>query len=207
MDTEPGFIPPDPEEPISPTSAAGGATDAGLGGIDVTDEYFGPALESYALAVGTWTAVYAKGLSYLGDRPPGWVRENVNDFTQRFYRNNTKAAWCLIFIWCVLNDFFTTTWKLAYVPWLDRIKGEKDGHSGIRVGAICAIAGFSHVGFYVASHGDYFDLLSGNSTKGKFTDAITVKRYHKSVISGYVNVDYATAPATSATDAWFAGVA
>jgi hypothetical protein len=189
------FIPPDPGEPI-PQPPPEGATDADLGGVDVTHEYFdddGRALTVFAAGVGTWAAVYAKARSYLGSRPPGWLRENVNDFTRRFYGNNTKAAWCLIFVWCILNDFFKTAWKLAYVPWLDRIDGEHDGHSGIKVGAICAIARFSHVGFFVADHGSEFDLLSGNSTSGSSSDAITVKRYPKSIIAGYVNVAYAPA--------------
>lgn len=212
MEKDSQFIPVDPDEPI-PTAAAGsGATDAGLGGTDVTDEYFdeeGHLLGVLATgALGTWTAVYAKLLSYLGSKPPGWERENVNAFTRRFYGNGTKAAWCLIIIWCVLNDFFTTAWKLAYVPWLYKIAGEKNGHSGIRVGAICAISKYSHVGIFVADHPstDEFDLWSGNSfISASKQDGITIKRYKKSIISGYVNVDYATAPAKSTDDAWFAG--
>lgn len=211
MEQDPTFVPPDPDEPQARTSA-GGATDAGLGGIDVTDEYLSPDGRALTAMIGTWAAVLAHGRSYLGTRPPGWVRENVNDFTQRFYGNNTVAAWCLIFVWCILNDFFKTAWKLAYVPWLDRIAGEHNGHSGIKPGAICAIASFSHVGFYVADHGTEFDLLSGNSTSGSSSDAITVKRYPKSVISGYVNVQYASTPpptpppAPPAVDLWFNGV-
>lgn len=195
MDEGSGVIPP-PE----------GATDAGLGGVDVTDEYLGSP-DAMAAIVGAWTAVHAKMLSYLGSRPPGWLRENVNDFTQRFYGDNTKAQWCLIFVWCILNDFSKTAWKLAYVPWLDRIAGERSGHSGIKIGAICAIAGYSHVGFFVADHGTEFDLCSGNSTSGASRDAITVKRYPKTIISGYVNVDYAVTPSPSAApaDVWFGG--
>jgi hypothetical protein len=209
MEKDPQFVPVDPDEPIPTAPSGQGATDAGLGGIDVTDQYFGP--DAPALTVAgflplSWSAAHARMLSYLGSRPPGWLRENVNDFTQRFYGNNTKAAWCLIFVWCILNDFFKTTWKLAFVPWLYKIPGKKSGHSGIKVGAICAIAEYSHVGFCVADHGDYFDLCSGNSSKGASQDAITVKRYPKSIISGYVNVDYtAVVPATAPTDAWFAG--
>lgn len=204
---DPTFVPPDPDEPKAQTSS-GGATDAGLGGVDVTDEYLSPDGRALTAMIGTWSAVLAHTRSYLGAYPPGRVGENVNDFTKRFYGNNTKAAWCLIFVWCILNDFFKTAWKLAYVPWLDRIAGEQNGHSGIRVGAICAIASFSHVGFYVADHPntDEFDLLSGNSTSGNSSDAITVKRYPKSVISGYVNVQYATAPPPPVADLWFNGV-
>lgn len=186
------FIAPPAGEPI-PQPPPGGSTDRDLGGIDVTDEYFGPDGQALTAAVGTWAAVLAYARSYLGKYPPGRVKENVNDFTQEYYGNNTVAAWCLIFVWHVLKHFGLAAWKLAYVPWLYKIKGEKNGHSGIEVGAICAIAGFSHVGFYVADHGTQFDLLSGNSTSSGSSDAITVKRYSKSVISGHVNVKYAPA--------------
>ena len=188
------FQPPPADEPIPQPATPGGATDAGLDGVDVTDEYFGPGSMLTAAASG-WASVYAYAQSFLGTYPPGRDGENRNRFTLAYYGNGTRAAWCLIFVWYVLKHFGLAGWKLAYVPWLDRIDGEHDGHSGIAVGAICAIAGFSHVGFYVASHGSQFDLLSGNSTKGSSSDAITVKRYSKSVISGYVNVDYSTAPA------------
>jgi hypothetical protein len=200
------FIPPDPDEPI-PQPPPEGATDADLDGVDVTHDYLaGEQALAAATAAMTWAAVLAHARSYLGKYPPGRVRENVNDFTKRYYGNNTKAAWCLIFVWCMLNDFAKTAWKLAYVPWLHKIDGAEEGHSGIKAGAICAIAGFSHVGFYVADHGSEFDLLSGNSTSGSSSDAVTVKRYPKGVISGYVNVAYGTTPqpvpATADDDFW-----
>lgn len=186
------FIAPPAGEPV-PQPPPSGSTDSDLGGVDVTDEYFGPDGKALTAAIGTWAAVLAYARSYLGKYPPGRVKENVNDFTQEYYGNNTVAAWCLIFVWHVLKHFGLAAWKLAYVPWLYKIKGEKNGHSGIEVGAICAIAGFSHVGFFVADHGTEFDLLSGNSTASGSSDAITVKRYSKSVISGYVNVKYTPA--------------
>lgn len=187
------FVPPPAGEPI-PEPPPAGATDAGLDGVDVTEEYLDDEGRMLA-AVAGWAVVLAYARSFLGKYPPGRRRENVNDFTLAYYGTaSIAAAWCLIFVWYVLRHFGLATWKLAYVPWLDRIAGERDGHSGIKVGAICAIAGFSHVGFYVADHGSEFDLLSGNSTSGGSSDAITVKRYSKSVISGYVNVDYAAAP-------------
>jgi hypothetical protein len=203
------FIAPDPDEPI-PQPPPGGSTDRNLDGVDVTDKYFGhdgePLAGVVAAAVAAWATVYAYARSYLGKYPPGRVKENVNDFTQEFYNDNTVAAWCLIFVWHVLRHFGLAAWKLAYVPWLYKIPGEHGGHSGIEPGAICAIAGYSHVGFYVADHGSQFDLLSGNSTSGNSSDAITVKRYSKSVISGYVNVKYPTtptpAPAVVDDDCW-----
>lgn len=190
------FIAPDPNEPV-PQPPPEGATDAGLDGTDVTAEYLdedGHLLAATA-AVATWAAVLAYAKSFLGTYPPGRKKENVNTFTITYYGTaSVAAAWCLIFVWYVLRHFGLATWKLAYVPWLYKIDGEHAGHSGIKPGAICAIAGYSHVGFYVADHGSEFDLLSGNSTKGSSSDAITVKRYSKSVISGYVNVTYPTAP-------------
>jgi hypothetical protein len=188
------FISPPPGEPI-PQPPPKGATDADLDGEDVTHEYLDDDghLLAVAAAAATWATVLAYARSFLGTYPPDRQGENVNRFTVAYYGNKTKAAWCLIFVWYVLKHFGLAAWKLAYVPWLDKIKGEKNGHSGIKVGAICAIAKFSHVGFYIADQGSQFDLLSGNSTKGSSSDAITVKRYSKSVISGYVNVDYAPA--------------
>lgn len=179
-------------EPI-PEPPPSGSTDADLGGIDVTHEYLDAEGRLLAAAAG-WPEVLAYAHSFLGRYPPGRVAENINRFTIAYYGNRTRAAWCLIFVWYVLKHFGLATWKLAYVPWLDRIKGEHSGHSGIKVGAICAIAGFSHVGFFIADHGSTFDLLSGNSTSGSSSDAITVKRYSKSIIAGYVNVTYPTSP-------------
>jgi len=192
-----GFIPPDASEPI-PEPPPGGATDADLGGIDVTAEYLGddPRALIAAATAATWAAALAYARSYLGTYPPGRKKENVNAFTIEYYGTSSiAAAWCLIFVWHILKHFGLAAWKLAYVPWLYKITGEHSGHSGIKPGAICAIAGYSHVGFYVADHGTEFDLLSGNSVKGSSTDGITVRRYSKSVISGYVNVNYAGTPA------------
>ena len=148
---------------------------------------------SLAPVVSTWAEVYFKARSYLGKYPPGRTDENVNDFTREYYDNGTKAAWCLIFVWHVLRMFGLAPWKLAYVPWLYKIPTFHTGHAGIRAGDICAVAGYSHVGFFVADHDTHFDLLSGNSTSADSTDAITVKRYSKTVISGYARPAYATA--------------
>lgn len=201
------FVAPPRGEPI-PEPPPSGSTDAELGGVDVTHEYLDAGGEMLAAGVvATWGAVLGYARSFLGKYPPGRVKENVNLFTETYYGNRTKAAWCLIFVWYVLKHFGLATWKLAYVPWLDRITGEHGGHAGIKPGAICAIAGYSHVGLYVAGHGSEFDLLSGNSTSGGSSDAITVKRYPMSVISGYVNVVYPTKPAPTPAvaddDCWF----
>lgn len=209
MTSDEEFVPPPADEPI-PQPPPGGSTDADLGGIDVTGEYIDAGGELLATAAtATWAAVLAYAKSFLGEYPPGRRRENVNDFTIAYYGTaSIAAAWCLIFVWYVLRHFGLAGWKFAYVPWLYKIPGEHNGHAGIKPGAICAIAGFSHVGFFVADHGDTFDLLSGNSTSGGSTDAITVKRYSKSIISGYVNVDYATvdpAPATRGGDSCWMG--
>ena len=196
----PDFQSPPADEPIPQPPTPGGSTDRDLDGVDVTHEYFDADGRALTAAASGWAAVYAYMRSYLGTYPPGRVKENVNDFTQEYYSNNTVAAWCLIFVWHVLKHFGLAAWKLAYVPWLYKIPGKHSGHSGIKVGAITAIAGYSHVGFNVADHGSEFDLLSGNSTKGSSSDAITVKRYSKSVISGYVNVEYTTAPTPPPAD-------
>lgn len=194
MINDPDFVPPDPDEPI-PDPPPGGATDADLGGIDVTHEYLGDGDMPFTETAGTtWARLLSYMKSFLGLYPPGRIRENVNAFTEEYYGDHTAAAWCLIYIWCMLRHVGAVAWKLAFVPWLYKIKGFRAGHSGIKAGDICAIAGFSHVGFFVTDRGSEFDLLSGNSTSGASTDAITIKRYPKSIISGYVSMTYATAP-------------
>jgi hypothetical protein len=194
------FESPPAGEPI-PEPPPGGATDAGLDGVDVTDEYLADDGAKLTAALGgTWAQVLAYARSYLGKYPPGRVKENVNAFTKEYYGNNTAAAWCLIFVWHCLKHFGLATWKLAYVPWLYKIAKFHSGRSGIKPGDICAIAGYSHVGFFVTDHGSTFDLLSGNSTSGNSSDAITVKRYNKSVISGYARPTYGSAPAPKPTD-------
>lgn len=187
-----------------PAVPAGGATDADLGGVEVTPEEMSAeelALIDTILAgtgLPTWSQVYAKARSYLGMYPPGRQRENVNTFTIAFYGTaSVAAAWCFIFIWYVLKSLGADGLiggKQAYVPWIVRIRGCRLGSSGAVPGAICAIAGFSHIGWMVADHGSTFDLLSGNSTSGNSSDAITVKRYPKSIISGHVNLAYASKP-------------
>jgi hypothetical protein len=197
-----GFIPPPAGEPV-PHPPPAGATDAGLGGVEVPPEDMDDAERAMvdallAPAAVTWSAVLSKARSYLGAYPPARRRENVNDFTVAYYgTTSTAAAWCFIFIWYVLNSLGAAGLiggKQAYVPWMNRITGFRSGSSGMKVGAIVGIAGFSHIGFCVAVGGSTFDLLSGNSTSGGSSDAITVKRYDKAVISGHVNLAYATAP-------------
>lgn len=204
----------DPEDFI-PQPPPGGSTDRDLGGVLVEDVAVDEA-ELIALLAGalpTWPQAYAKARSYLGTYPPGRKRENVNTFTIAYYGTTAiAAAWCFIFIWYVLRSLGADSLiggKQAYVPWINRIKGYHSGHSGMKAGAIVAIAGFSHIGFCVADNGSTFHLLSGNSTSGGSSDAITVKSYSKSVISGYVNLAYATtaptpAPATADDDCWVA---
>jgi peptidoglycan hydrolase-like protein with peptidoglycan-binding domain len=64
----------------------------------------------------------------LRGTPRGKVRENVNDFTQAYYGDNTAASWCLIFIWYCLNHFGAAGLiggKIAYVPDLKKRVGSK----------------------------------------------------------------------------------
>lgn len=60
--------------------------------------------------------------------PKGKVRENVNDYTQWYYGDNTAASWCLIFICYCLNHFGALSLlggKIAYVPDLKKRAGSK----------------------------------------------------------------------------------
>lgn len=194
------FIPPDPDEPIP---SAPGATDAGLDGVPVD----GPDEEPRALVAAvsgapTWSQVYALAKKQIGTWPPGRVRENVNDYTQWYYGNNTSAAFCFIFISWVLAHAGASQsaglaligGKKAYVPYIRNIAGYHSGHSGMRAGAIVAVNGFEHIGFCASVGSGTFSLLSGNSTSGSSDDAITVKRYSLSTANGYVNLAYGSTP-------------
>lgn len=203
--TEPadGFIPPPAGEPI-PEPPPAGATDAGLGGELVDDDL--PAFATAAASSGapTWAQVHALAAAQLAHVVKGRIRENVNPLTKWYYGTTSiAAAWCFIFISWVLAHAAGSQkagldligGKKAYVPYLPKVKGFRRGHAGMKVGAVVAIAGFSHIGFCTKMTGSSFHLLSGNSTYGSSSDAVTVKSYPLSVVSGYVNVTYATAPA------------
>jgi Putative peptidoglycan binding domain len=61
-------------------------------------------------------------------RAKGRVRENVNDFTQWYYGDNTAASWCMIFVCYCLNHFGALGLlggKIAYVPSLKARVGSK----------------------------------------------------------------------------------
>jgi hypothetical protein len=196
------FEPPPAGEPIPEST---GATDAGLDGVDVTDEYREAAAKGLlaGAAATLWTAVDSKARSYLGTRPPGYKRENVNAFTIAYYGNQTKAAWCFIFIWYVLNSLGLASLiggKKAYVPYIRQVSGFHSGHTGMKAGAIVAVNDFNHIGFCVRVGGGTFDLLSGNSVSGSSDDAITVKRYSTSYAAGYVNLKYPATPAPGPAD-------
>lgn len=202
--TDPEFIPPPAGEPIP---ASEGATDASLGGVlvDEVDDTEAELIAELIAGAGlpTWPQVYNLARSYLGTYPPGRLRENVNDFTRKYYGTSAiAAAWCFIFIWYVLDKLGGANLiggKQAYVPWLYKLKGYRSGHSGVAVGAIAAINGFGHIGFVTRVGGGTFNLLSGNSTSGNSSDAITVKTYPLSIINGYVNLAYATTPTPTPT--------
>jgi hypothetical protein len=204
------FIPPDPNEPLPPAT---GASDADAGGELVTEIHdaaalddeggpVAPLLAAAATGAPTWAAVYALAKRQIAKWAPGRLRENVNDYTQWYYGNNTAAQFCFIFISWVLAHAAKTQaaglallgGKKAYVPYIRNISGYNAGHSGVKVGAIAAVSSFNHIGFVVRVGSTTFDLLSGNSVNGSSDDAVTVKTYSLSSISGYVNLKYAAAP-------------
>jgi hypothetical protein len=216
------FIAPDPAELASMQALPAGATDKGLDGVEVDapedveqpepgDDGAEPegdaphatmaAFATVAATAGppTWAAVYKLAKSFIAKWARGRVRENVNDFTQWYYGDNTSAPFCFIFISYVLAHAAKTQaaglaligGKKAYVPNIRGIRGYHSGHSGVKVGAIAAVSSFNHIGFVVRVGSTTFDLLSGNSTNGSSDDAVTVKTYSLSSISGYVNLVYA----------------
>lgn len=207
------FIPPPAGEPI-PEPPPEGATDAGLGGVEVSpdeldaaeQEFIGELLGLPAAAVAgapTWGQVYTLARAQLASTVHGRIRENVNPFTIWYYGTSAiAAAWCFIFIsWCLAHAAKTANaglsllgGKYAYVPYINRISGYHSGHSGVKAGAIAAVNGFGHIGFVTSVSGSSLNLLSGNSTSGGSSDAVTVKTYPLSAINGYVQLKYATAP-------------
>ena len=206
------FIAPPAGEPIPQPPPGGRATDEGLGGVLVDPADYTPE-EAHIMAAltgakraapdgtPTWAQTLALAMTQLAHYVKGREKENVNPLTRWYYGNGTVAAWCFIFISWVLAHAAKTAalglaligGKKAYVPYINRIKGFKTGHSGMKNGAIVAISSYNHIGFRTSGSGSTFRLLSGNSTDGSSSDAVTLKTYNVSVISGYVNLAYAPA--------------
>jgi hypothetical protein len=233
---DPAFIPPDPDEPIPQPPAGGGATDAGLGGVLVTDtDEIDAAIERLAAALAdtaieatagmpgapTWAQVYKLAHSMLAKYAPGRRGENINDLTYWYYGSwAIAAAFCFIFISYVLAHALSKNptaaqqnaglqligGKKAYVPYIRNVPGYHAGHSGMDVGAIVAVSGFNHIGFCVRVGGGTFDLLSGNSTDGSSDDAITIKRYSLSAASGYVNLRYSATAPSQEETMYYVGL-
>jgi hypothetical protein len=204
------FIAP-PTEPIPDWV---GATDRGLDAIDVSAEYLEEpekleAVLTTTSGTPTWAQVYALAKKQLAKYAKGRKRENVNEYTEWYYGNETAAPFCFIGIsWTLAHAAGSQAaglaligGKKAYAPYIRNIKGYHSGHSGMKVGAIVAVNSFNHIGFCVAVSGSTFDLLSFNSVSGSSDDAVTVKRYSLSYASGYVNLKYA-APAPADPNAY-----
>jgi hypothetical protein len=208
---EPEFIAPPADEPI-PQPPPEGATDADLGGVIVDPADYTPeeaaimaaltgAKRAAPAGTPTWAQTLALAMAQLAHTVKGREKENVNPLTRWYYGNGTVAAWCFIFISWVLAHAAKTAsvglamigGKKAYVPYIRNIKGYKAGHSGMANGAIVAISSFNHIGFRTSGSGSTFRLLSGNSTDGSSSDAVTLKTYNVSVVSGHVNLTYAPA--------------
>lgn len=205
------FIAPPAGEPI-PQPPPEGATDSDSGGVIVDPADYTPeeahimaalagAKQSAPAGAPTWAQALALAMAQLAHYVKGREKENVNPLTRWYYGNGTVAAWCFIFIsWVLAHAAKTATiglamigGKKAYVPYIRNIKGYKAGHSGMANGAIVAINSFNHIGFRTSGSGSTFRLLSGNSTDGSSSDAVTLKTYSLSVVSGHVNLTYAPA--------------
>jgi hypothetical protein len=214
---DPNFIPPDPNEPIPPPA---GATDAGLGGVLVTDtDEIDTAMERLAVVLAdvafeqlagmegapTWDQVYRLAKAMLAKWAPGRRGENVNDLTFWYYGTwSIAAAFCFIGISYLLAHALAKhptaaqqlaglqliAGKKAFVPYIRQIPGYEAEHSGMRVGAIVAVGGFEHIGICVGVAGSTFLLWSCNSTDGDSDDAITIKTYPLSAANGHVNLRY-----------------
>jgi hypothetical protein len=150
------------------------------------------------MAAPTWAQVYKLAHAQLATWAKGRLGENVNEYTIWYYGDHTSAAFCFIGIsWTLAHAARTQAeglaligGKKAYVPNIRSIPGYRAGHSGVKVGAIAAVSSFNHIGFVVRVGSTTFDLLSFNSVSGSSDDAVTVKTYSLSAISGHVNLKY-----------------
>jgi hypothetical protein len=217
------FVPPPPAPPnerVPQPPSHGGATDAGLGGVLVTDlaeidaamdrlaEAFTDAFVGAAVIPGapSWAQVYKLMKSMVAKWAPGRLRENVNNLTIWYYGTSAiSAAFCFIGIcWALCHAVSKKPTaaiqkaalsliggeKLAYVPYIRGIPGYKAGHSGLKIGALVAVGGFEHIGICVGIGSSTFQLWSCNSTNGDSDDAITIKTYSLSAANGHVNLAY-----------------
>jgi Putative peptidoglycan binding domain len=202
---------PEPEYTLAPngekipTPPPHGATDYGLGGVEVPIEEmdeeeraFVERLSAAAAALPMWTAFFSFLTSLVSKFPPGRKRENVNNYTFWFYASwNIAAAWCFIIISWVLNHFGMLDQiggKRAWVPDLKKVPGHKSGASGLAAGHIVAIDEYGHIGICTYRSGSTFHMWSGNSTTTGSSDGTTVKSYNTSIASG--NAPLKFAPAT-----------
>jgi hypothetical protein len=150
----------------------------------------------------SWDAVYSLIKKQKAKYAKGRRRENVNDYTNWFYKSwNIKAQFCFIGIsWILAHAGPSESAGLAliggkqsYVPAIRGIKGYRSGHSGMKVGAIVAVSGFNHIGFCTEIHSNgTFELYSFNTTYDGSDDAVWPKTYSLSSVSGYVNLAYGT---------------
>jgi hypothetical protein len=197
------FIPPPADEPI-PQPPPEGATDYGLGGVEVPleemaeeERAFVAQLSAAAAALPTWTAFFSFLNSLVTTWAPGRKRENVNDYTHWYYNSwNIAAAWCFIIISRVLDHFGMLGQiggKRAWVPDLKKVRTFGSGASGMGVGDLVAVNGYGHIGICTYRSGSTFHLWSGNSVKDNSTDAVTVKSYSTSIVNGHAKLTYAPA--------------
>lgn len=136
----------------------------------------------------------------LRGRPRGKVRENVNDFTQWYYGNNTAASWCLIFVCYVFNHFNSLNLlngKVAYVPNLKNHVGSKwhTAKSGIQAGDPVTFdfnrsGEPEHVGIFISwVNASTFLSVEGNT----LNDVVAVRTRRWADVFGYVKPGLATA--------------
>lgn len=145
------------------------------------------------------TPTGAQVISYaktLKGTPRGKVRENVNDFTQWYYGDNTAASWCLIFVcWCFNHfDFLKPGLggKIAYVPDLKKRVGSKwhTSKDNIRQGDPVTFdfnnsGEPEHVGLFdkwIDKNRGIFQSVEGNTGN----DVVAVRTRYWSDVYGYV---------------------
>ena len=154
------------------------------------------------MAAPTGAQLVSYAMSLRG-RAKGRVRENVNDFTQAYYGDNTAASWCLIFVWYCLNHFGAAGLiggKIAYVPSLkSRVRGKwHTSKSLIREGDPVTFdfnrtGSPEHVGIFIKwlnSAKTQFQSIEGNTGD----DLVATRTSYWSDVFGYVKPGLAVAP-------------
>jgi hypothetical protein len=154
----------------------------------------------------TGDQVVSYAMSQRATYAKGWLRENVNDYTLKFYGNQTAASWCEIFEYEVFDHFpggaALFKGKSAYVPDMPshfgswwRHSSDKSIYPGCPVAlGLNSIPGPEHTGLFVRwanAARTAFVCIEGNTTQGSSDDAVDDKTRPWSAVTGWAKIPFA----------------